>query len=460
MNRRQVFSGVAAAATGTATGAFLLSRQGAKRPNFLIVIADDLRWDSIGALGNRAAQTPELDGLAYRGRVFSNAFVTTSICPTSRASILTGQYGRRHGVWSFDKALTAAQMQQAYPSLLRANGYQTGFVGKWGIGNELPTDAFDFFRGILGQGTYYDAANGGRHLGDVFREQALEGLSGFKADDPFCLILCSKEVHEQDEDTANPYQPMAKFSHLYENVTFPSPATANVRSFEKLPPFVRTSLGRTRWEPRFSTEQLFQKSMRAYHQLLTGLDDICGDIVKMLEQKGVLDDTVIIVTSDNGNMLGDHGLAAKWFMFEESIRVPLIVSAPERFGFGAGSVDRSVALNVDIAPTILALAGIPVPAGMQGRPLLEPAESRPSLGIAREFLYEHLLEIPNLPKSEGVRTSRFKYVKYLVEGGDYESLFDLTNDPFEETDLARTETGQQLLPDMRLKLSSLVAEAA
>jgi arylsulfatase A-like enzyme len=200
--------------------------------------------------------------------------------------------------------------------------------------------------------------------------------------------------------------------------------------------------------------------MRTYHQLLTGLDDICGDIVKMLEQKGVLDDTVIIVTSDNGNMLGDHGLAAKWFMFEESIRVPLIVSAPERFGFGAGSVDRSVALNVDIAPTILALAGIPVPAGMQGRPLLEPAESRPSPGIAREFLYEHLLEIPNLPKSEGVRTSRFKYVKYLVEGGDYESLFDLTNDPFEETDLARTETGQQLLPDMRLKLSSLVAEAA
>ncbi|MBL8596899.1 MAG: sulfatase-like hydrolase/transferase [Devosia sp.] len=126
MNRRQVFSGVAAAATGTATGAFLLSRQGAKRPNFLIVIADDLRWDSIGALGNRAAQTPVLDGLAYRGRVFSNAFVTTSICPTSRASILTGQYGRRHGVWSFDKALTAAQMQQAYPSLLRANGYQPG----------------------------------------------------------------------------------------------------------------------------------------------------------------------------------------------------------------------------------------------------------------------------------------------------------------------------------------------
>ncbi len=440
INRRSFLTGLASGAIagvmGSHTSRFTKklwngSDKERQRPNFIIFMADDMRWDLIGAAGNRIIHTPNLDALAADGVLFTNNFVTTSICPTSRASILTGQYARRHKIWDFHTPLSSEQFRLTYPHLLRNAGYQTAFVGKWGIGGPLPELEFDFWRGFSGQGYYFDPSGERKdHLTDFLSRQAIDFLTTVNSDKAFSLSISTKAPHVQDGDP-DPFQPNPKFEHLYEKVTIPLPPTATEKHFKRLPSFLRESEGRVRWNQRFSNEGLYQYSVKQYYRLITGLDEAVGKIVSFLKQRQLYDKTCIIFTSDNGIFLGEHGLAGKWWGYEESIRTPLILKPTEM-----PAVQRvsAMTLNVDLYPTLFELAGLVVPKLTQGVSLV-PLVTGISNSIRNEWLYEYPLEYPGIARNEGIRTDRYKYLKYIDKQEDGKFFFDLENDPFEEYNL-------------------------
>jgi arylsulfatase A-like enzyme len=426
-------------------------------PNILLLLTDDHRFDAVHALGNPIVRTLELDRLAEQGTVFTNAFCTTAICAISRASLITGQYARRHGIIAFTTPISAEALAETFPALLRKAGYRTGFVGKWGLGEPMPEDAYDFWRGFPGQGRYFDTESPELHLTDRQGNEAVEFLDGCTAEQPFCLQVSFKAPHCQDGE-AWQFPHAARFADLYAEDEIPIPPTANDLAYQKLPEFLRSSEARARWEVRFATPEMYQKSVKDYLRLVTGVDEVVGRIRLRLAELGLADNTVIIFTSDNGYYLGEHGLADKWFMHEESIRVPLVIYDPRRSREQHVPRSQEMALNIDVAPTILALAGVSAPQQMQGvnlTPLVEGQEVR----WRNAWFYEHLLEKPGIPKSEGVRTKRWKYVRYLLPEGNYEQLFDLKNDPHEEHDLARDEHQAAQVSAMRHQCDQWVKRA-
>lgn len=407
-----------------------------RRPNIVLLYTDDQRFDSIHALGNPVIKTPSLDRLVEQGTVFSNSFVTTAICCTSRASLITGQYARRHGIHDFATPLAPEALAETFPWQLRAAGYRTGFIGKWGVGNVMPEESYDYWRGFPGQGKFFDDDRPGLHLTDRQGEQALEFLDGCTAEQPFCLQVSFKAPHTEDP-AQRQMPPAARHESLYEDVEMPLAPTANEESFARLPEFLRNSESRIRWAKLFDTPEKYQASVRDYFRLITGVDEVVGLVRARLAERGLADNTVIIFTSDNGYCLGEHGLSGKWFMYEESIRVPLVIYDPRRAAEEPIARRDEMALNIDVAPTILDLAGVAVPASMQGASLVPLVEGKRDVGWRDRWFYEHLFEHKGLAKSEGVRTERWKYARYLLPEGPYEQLFDLQNDPHEEHDLAR-----------------------
>ena len=306
----------------------------AQRPNFIFILTDDQRFDSVGCTGNRVVQTPNLDRLAKDGVRFPNHFVTTAICSVSRASIFTGQYQRRHGVGDFVTPLTPEQWSQTYPALLRGAGYRTGFIGKFGVGDgryiAAKRNDFDFWRGLPGQAGewFIDPRDpNGQHATARFGDQALEFLNGCTNSQPFCLSISFNAPHARD-GKERAFQPDLRDEPLYADTQMPVPQTASEKYFQRLPEFVRRSEGRRRWEKRFATPEMFQQTMRDYYRLVTGIDREIGRMMAGLAERGLAENTVIIFTSDNGWFAGERGLADKWFMYEESIRVPLIIFDP------------------------------------------------------------------------------------------------------------------------------------
>jgi len=456
INRRQFlkqFAGGVAAASLTGCGSELVKKtQGrGKRPNIIFLLTDDQRWDTLGAMGNPIIHTPNMDELASEGVLFLNAFVTTSICCTSRASIFCGQYARRHGIYDFATAFTPSQWAGTYPALLRGGGYRTGFVGKLGVGKaeDMPVAEFDFCKGIAGQPKYEQTDENGKykHLTRIMGEQSLEFLRSCSPDKPFCLSVSFKAPHVQDQDPRQfIYDPAYK--DLYKHVTIPVPETAAPVYFRALPKFLQNSEARRRWEMRFSTPEKYQESVKGYYRLITGVDVVIGRIRRELEVLGMADNTVIILTGDNGFYLGEHGLAGKWFPHEESIRVPLVVFDGRADGRCRGLRPREMVLNIDIAPTILELAGLDVPGQMQGRSLVPLLRGgRPKW--RQEFFYEHLFDHPTIAKSEAVRTSRWKYSRYIDRQPVYEELYDLANDPQERTNLVNRKDYEGVLSLLR-----------
>lgn len=456
MNRRDFLKAAAYGALAGTGCRFATWGRSERRANLVVFMADDMRWDAMGAGGNRIVQTPALDALAADGVVFANNFVTTSICPTSRTSILTGLYARRHGIWDFDTPIDADRFRDAYPALLRAAGYRTAFLGKWGIGGALPEKEFDVFEGYSGQGHYFDPrGERQQHLEAFLGDRALAFLGTLREGESFCLALSSKAPHAQDGDP-EPFQPDPRFAELYRDVTIPRPASATAAHFDRLPAFLRNSEGRERWKRRFSTDERFQHSVKQYYRLISGVDDLVGRVVQRLKELGLYDVTVFVFTADNGFLLGEHGLAGKWWGYEESIRTPLIIKPAER---ARGLHVHAMTLNIDLAPTLLELAGVDVPASMQGSSLVQfvRGERRP---IREDWLYEHLLEHDAIAKSEGVRGERYKYLRYVDRDADGEFLFDLQRDPFEETNLAASPQHLPHLSKLRARLDELRRELA
>lgn len=427
--------------------------------NVVLLLADDLRFDAVGFMGNRIVETPHLDGLARQGVTFPNAFCTTSICATSRASILTGQYARRHGIWNFAANLSPEAFADTFPAQLRSTGYYTGFIGKWGVGNQLPSEQFDYWAGFPGQGRYFARQKGvesKEHLHEITSRQIGEFFAASPADKPFCLQVSFKTAHAQDgEPQEYPFEP--RYAELYENVTIAPPPTATEEHFARLPEFLRTSEARRRWTPRFSTPELYQKHVKDYYRLVTGMDRVIGDLVKELRERKQLDNTLIVFTADNGYYLGDYGLADKWFMHEPSIRIPLLIVDPRLPAERRGTKCEAMALNIDLAPTLLAAAGIAPPKRMQGVNLLPVAEGKAE-SPRTEFFYEHLFKHAAIPKTEGVRDERWKYVRYLVEP-EYEELFDLQSDPREERNLASEPEHRETLTRYRRRCDELRSAA-
>lgn len=418
---------------GAAAGCAHMPRKVAsvRRPNILFLLTDDQRWDTLGCVGNPIIETPAIDGIAARGTRFKNAFVTTAICCASRASILTGMYTRTHGIDDFSSPLPGPLAEQTYTSLLRRAGYRTGFIGKWGLGGELPANEFDYFRGFTGQGKYFSEPNdGGRHITLTMGDQALEFIDGCAADTPFCLSVSFKAPHVQDEDPRQfLYDPTLK--DLYAGIRIPRAPASREEDFIALPEFVRESEGRVRWHKQFATDAMYEESVRSYYRLITGIDQAVARMLDTLERGGLADNTVILFTSDNGMFLGEHGMAGKWLMYEESIRVPMIVYDPRNRP--RRSVRNEMVLNIDLAPTILDLAEISAPRNMQGRsmmPLLREGRSP----WRAEWFYEHHFGNkgdPYIPACEGVRWKRYKYTRYVDHEPEVEFLYDLKHDPHE-----------------------------
>jgi arylsulfatase A-like enzyme len=430
--------------------------QSVDRPNIVLLLTDDQRWDALGATGGSAIQTPHLDRLASRGIVFENTFVTTSICATSRASILTGQYARRHGVWDFRTELTSAQLTESYLGVLKAAGYKIGFIGKWGIGDP-PRDWFDYDRTFPGQGEYFLEKDGKtRHLTSVMGDQAVEFLRNRSAGEPFCLSVSFKAPHVQDSYDLSqaPFPSDPALATRYETVEIEGPPDAQIEHFSLLPEFLKNSENRMRWAVRFWGPARYQESVKGYFRLITGVDVAVGRILDELETQGLSENTVIVFTSDNGFFLGEFGLAGKWLPYEDAIRVPLIVYDP-RSGSPAGR-RQELALNIDVAPTIVALAQQQIPLGMQGKSLVPVIRSSPD-NWRGSFFYEHLFEHPRIPPVEAVRTNNMKYVRYLEP--KREELYDLDKDPMELKNLVSEPGYRQELQALRVQFEVLRTRA-
>lgn len=427
------------------------------RVNFLVIVTDDQRWDTLGAVGNHRIRTPNLDRLAREGVLFDNAFVTTSICATSRASILTGQYARRHGIWDFQATLSEDQLARTYPGVLKNAGYYLGFIGKWGVG-QPPAGIFDFDRAFPGQGQYFlTVAGKGRHLTSVLADQAIEFLGSTNEERPFCLSISFKAPHVQDsyDISREPFPFDPKFASLYRDAIIPEAETADPRYFARLPRFLQDSEGRLRWAIRFWGPTRYQDSVKGYYRLISGVDEAVGRIIGELERRNLLQRTVVLFTSDNGFFLGEHGLAGKWLPYEESIRVPFLIRDPRRPEAG-GSRESKIVLNIDLAPTLLELAGLATPVSMQGLSLL-PILRGETADWREEFFYEHLFQHERIPVVEAVRSRRWKYVRYTATDPVHEELYDLEKDPLEQNDLLSAPAGEMgampggLLAEMRKK---------
>ena len=451
---------VLAAFAGMSLGCASGTRKGAVDPaplNIVLLYADDWRHDTLGCAGNPVVQTPRLDALARDGVRFTHNSVTTAICGVSRATMLTGQWMSRHGNRAFDMFRTP--WSETFPAQLRAHGYWVGHIGKWHNG-KFPAAEYDSPASALANGTHWIAQPDGTriHVTQKNERDAIGFLRARPADKPFCLTVAFFATHAEDGNKQQ-YLPQPESMSLYRDVTIPVPPTATDAAFRALPPFLANARneGRNRWTWRFDTPERYQESMKNYYRLATEVDAACGRVLDELRAQGVLDRTLVVFTTDNGYFHGEHGLADKWYPYEESIRVPLIVWDPRMPAARRGTTDDALTLNVDLAPTILAAARIAPPAAMQGRDLAPLyLDARPPAWRS-EFLYEHAMLTSRdfIPASEALVTREWKYILWPDWG--VEQLFDLAHDPREERDLSRDPAQSERLAAMRARSKDLAA---
>ena len=425
--------------------------------NIVVLYADDWRHDTLGAAGHPVVKTPHLDRLAKEGMRFTHNCVTTAICGVSRATLLTGQWMSRHGNPAF--AMFTTPWAETYPGLLRRNGYHVGHIGKWHNGT-FPQDKFDFGRAYSGTHWIREADGTKIHVTQKNENDALDFLRTRPTDKPFVLTLAFFATHAEDQ---NPLQflPQPASMELYKDTVIPVPKTSSDEDFKRLPPFIANEQneGRVRYHWRFDTPEKYQTMMKNYYRLATEVDATCGRVLATLRQQGLLESTLVIFTADNGYFHAEHGLADKWYPYEESIRTPLIVRDPRMPAALRGQTNDDFTLNVDLAPTFLAAAGIAAPARMQGRDLsaLYLASNAPAWRT--EFFYEHatIKNIHFIPSSEALVRKEVKYLYW--PDFQHEELFDLTADRAETHNLAAAPNQATTLASLRSRFAELKAAA-
>ena len=429
-----------------------------ERPNIIFFLSDDHRADVMGCAGHKVAVTPALDALAKRGTRFENMFVTTSICAASRATLFTGLYERTHGYTFGKPPISKEHTEAGYPAMLRKAGYRTGFTGKYGVSNAGGShkEQFDVFQPVNRNPYFHKTPDGLKHEADINADNAIDFLRTNPKDKPFCLSVSFNSTHAEDGDKIDHYPWPPSADGLFLRTKMPEPRLGDPKIFEAMPEFLQKSMNRDRWYWRWDTEHKYQVNMRAYFRMLYGMDAAIGRVVAELDKLGMADNTIIIFSGDNGYYMGERGFAGKWSHFEESLRVPLIIMDPRVPKKAQGRVDSNMVLNVDIAPTILAYAGIEIPKHYQGLPLGSLTSDEALKPVAKwrtDFFCEHLMENASIPKWEGVRDERYVYAHYFAN--NFEFLHDLKTDPDQLKNLAGDASYKDVLEKMRKRCIEL-----
>ncbi len=426
--------------------------------NIVLILTDDQRYDALGFIGHPFLQTPNLDRMARGGVHFKNAFVTTSLCSPSRASILTGHYAHQHGV--LDNASLFSGVSDTFPEILQKSGYDTAFVGKWHMGNasDDPRAGFNHWVSFRGQGSYSNPTfntNGRRaqvegYVTDIITDRAIDWLEK-ERDRPFMLYVSHKAVH-------GPFEPAERHRQRYRDIEiqYPesmAPTEANYRGKPKWIYAQRESYHGVDW--MYNVGPIYDRFIPHYFETLLAVDDGVGRLMDTLEKMNLLESTLIIFTSDNGFLHGEHGLIDKRAGYEESIRIPMILYCPD--AFGPRTVEE-LALNIDLAPTILEAAALPLPEAFGGRSLLALAQGE-RVDWRKDFLYEYFWErpLPQTPTVLGIRTERYKYLHYHGIW-DTDELYDIIADPKEMHNLIDQPGFTDLVKDLRSRLYRMMQE--
>lgn len=400
-----------------------------KQPNLLLIYTDDQRFDALGVaqaeLGDRGRfpwlKTPQLDRLAASGLRFRESFVVNAVCSPSRACTLTGTYNHLNGVRDNVGELPADNVTVG--TLLKEAGYTTGYFGKWHMGEQFTRPGFDVCASQIGHGQYIDCplnVNGTLvetkgWLDDVVTDRAMAFIKSPK-EKPFFAVLGIKAPH-------TPYDHDDQSTAEYDDVT--ARAVPNLETFG---PRWKELLAKSPTPPEKRTQ-----AIHGYSRHIERIDKNIGRILDMLDREGLAENTLVLFTSDNGYLLGEQSMGDKRLAYEECMRVPFIARWPA--GIPAGSVTDAMVLNIDIAPTLLAVAGARIPSHMQGRSLA-PVFENPSAALRDQFFYEYFWEkqAPRHPTTYAVRTRSGKLIVY-PENPEWNELFDLAKDPFETTNL-------------------------
>ena len=490
----------------TATGELELDRIPNTTPkNVIFILSDDHRFDFMGFTGKVPwLETPYMDQLAREGAYFPNTFVTTSLCSPSRASILTGQFSHTHTV--VDNSAPAPEDLIYFPQYLQEAGYQTGYFGKWHMGssNDDPRPGFDHWESFRGQGVYYNPVlniNGehvkygdSTYITDLLTEHSVDWLRNRDKEKPFFMYLSHKAVHamfmparrhlgkyENEElilppsfytsampvkGRSNPYgqedySGTVAVENMEENYppgflqerernTGPFRTPARNKEYygeQRMPDWQKHQ--RESWhgvDYMYHGEMDFETFYKRYCESLLAVDEGIGTILNYLEEEGLDESTMVIYMGDNGFSFGEHGLIDKRHFYEESVKVPFLVRYPEVLE--GGQVIEKMVQNIDVAPTILELAGIQKPQQMQGTsimPLIRGEEVEWRDRIFYEYYWEYAY--PSTPTMHGVRTDRYKYIRYHGIW-DTNEFYDLQEDPHEMNNLIASPEHQDLIRDL------------
>lgn len=430
----------------------LLSQETEKKPNFLFVLVDDQPYDAVG-FSNRYPflKTPNIDKLAKEGVNVKNFFVTQSICSPSRASFLTGTYPHIHGVNQNNKYVDPDWTNYApFSTHLQKSGYETAHIGKihmaWKRGKEHIRPGFDYWFSFIGQGQYFNPKvnDNGRetqiegYMTDILTDKTVDWLENKRdPDKPFSLNLWHKAVHEK-------HLPAPRHEDLFQDDPLPEPPfDTHKETFKGKPEWLRRKTYGFKWNendkiPEELPEITWPINKHKYMQLLRSLiavDESLGKVIKTLEEIGELENTVIIYSSDNGYFMGEHTFIDKRLAYENSMRVPMIIRYPKLIS--KSSVVDEQCLNIDIAPTILDLAGVNKPSYMQGESMLKLISGKKDKSWRKSMLFEYYVDDawPYAgPNQVAVRTNEYKLIDNFLED-DIDELYDLKNDPGEMTNL-------------------------
>ena len=437
------------------------------RPNIVFFLTDDQPLRAMSHV-DPWFHTPHMDRLAEQSIEFTNGFVESSICCVSRASIMMGQFNSRHGIQSFDDPLSAEQLEQSFPVLLRKAGYRTALLGKYGVGHTraakkelcLPAKYFDLWYAFQQGPSYWQMEDGEkRYLTTVMEDKAIQFMKETPKDQPFLLYLCLPEPHGQG-GPGGPWNYRDPDFKIPAPTTPPPPVkTMTEGAYDRLPKAIQKSKNsKIVGKP----EETYTKYMTTVRHYTARSDLAIGRIRAALKETGRADNTVIIFSSDNGSMWGAHGISGKWNMYEESIRVPMMICDPRLPESTRGTQRDQQALNIDLTATIMDIAGVPAP-HMQGVSLL-PVLKDPDAKTRDDWYYHHDVHTRSkgrpLPKCEGVRTEQFKYIRYKDTNPVQEELFDLQSDPQETNDLSAKPEYAKVMGQLRARNGELQAELA
>ncbi len=402
-----------------------------------------------------------MDKLAKEGTYFTHAMSTTPICAASRASILTGLYERAHNFNFQTGNVREEYMEKAYPRILKQEGYTTAFYGKFGVRYDQLNLLFDQYESYDRNGNFSDKrgyfyktiAGDTVHLTRYTGQQALDFIENTNSDKPFCLSLSFSAPHAHDS-AEDQYFWQEETDYWLQNTDAPSPDLGEDKYFNMLPEIVKAGFNRLRWTWRYDTPQKYQHSVKGYYRMIAGIDLEIEKIRNKLIDKGLDKNTVIILIGDNGYFLGERQLAGKWLMYDNSVRVPLIVYDPRVKKHQ--DIDEMV-LNIDVPSTILDLAGVKQPEQWQGKSLMDLVNQKTKSLNRDTLLIEHIWEFDNIPPSEGVRTKEWKYFRY-VNDQSIEELYNLAIDPKETNNLVSDPTYQENLTKLRSKCNELIKQ--